>query len=140
MLPAESVASRKVFMQHPGPLVLCVDDESVGLQVRRMILERAGYTVLTATNGPSALEVFSQQPIDAIVLDYAMPEMDGGEVAARMRSIKPDVPIILLSAFMALPHEVTQHVNIYMTKGEGAPSLIEKLDSLFPEKSLRPIA
>jgi CheY-like chemotaxis protein len=124
-------------MQAPCPLVLLVDDEAVGLQVRKMILERAGYSICTAMDGESALELFAKRPIDAVVLDYAMPEMDGGEVAVRMRSVKPGVPIVLLSAFMALPKEVTKHVDVYMTKGEGAPSLIEKLDALFPQKPSR---
>jgi len=119
-------------MASPRRMVLCVDDEVVGLQVRKMILERAGYEVLTAPDGPSSLEIFNHHPVQAVVLDYAMPGMDGGEVAAIMRSTKPEVPIILLSAFLSLAGDVTRHVDIYMTKGEGAPALIEKLDSLFP--------
>jgi CheY-like chemotaxis protein len=117
-------------------LVLCVDDEVVGLQVRKMILERAGYNVLTAPNGPSSLEVFAQHPVDAVVLDYAMPGMDGGQVAAIMRSRRPDVPILLLSAYISLPTDVTRHVNIYMTKGEGAPALLDKLHALLPAPSI----
>ena len=116
-------------------LVLCVDDEVVGLHVRKMILERAGYSVLTAPDGPTGLQVFASEPIEAVVLDYAMPGMDGGSVAARMREEKPDVPILLLSAYMSLPADVTKLVDIYMTKGEGAPSLIQKLGSLFPPTS-----
>lgn len=117
-------------------LVLCVDDEAVGLQVRKMILERAGYTVLTAPNGPSSLEVFAQHPVEAVVLDYAMPGMDGGKVAAIMRDKKPEVPILLLSAYMSLPADVTRHVDVYMTKGEGAPALLEKLNALLPVSSI----
>ena len=60
-----------------------------------------------------------------------MPGMHGGEVAARMRAAKPDIPILLLSAYVGLPSDVTGLVNIYMTKGEGAPALLEKLDALF---------
>jgi CheY-like chemotaxis protein len=115
-----------------GPLVLCVDDEKVGLQVRKMLLERSGFQVLTAQDGSSGLRVFQENPIEAVVLDYAMPGMDGGEVAAQMRSMKPEIPIVLLSAYLGLPPEITQFVNIYMTKGEGAPALLEKLRSLFP--------
>jgi len=95
-----------------------------------MILERAGYTVLTAPDGPTGLGVFAEHPVDAVVLDYAMPGMDGGQVAARMRQQKPHVPILLLSAYMALPQDVTRFVDVYMTKGEGAPMLLEKLDSM----------
>jgi CheY-like chemotaxis protein len=65
-----------------------------------------------------------------VVLDYSMPGMDGGEVASRMRQTKPHVPILLLSAYVGLPIEVTALVDLYMTKGEGAEMLLEKIDSL----------
>ena len=112
-------------------LVLCVDDEPIGLKVRRILLERAGYQVLTASNGPDGLAAFCADPVEAVVLDYSMPGMHGGEVAARMREAKPDVPILLLSAYIGLPPEVTSLVDLYMTKGEGAPVLLHKLHSLF---------
>jgi CheY-like chemotaxis protein len=111
-------------------LVLCVDDEVVGLQVRKILLERAGYRVLTASDGPSGLEIFSSEPVEAVVLDYSMPGMHGGDVAVKMRQTKPQVPILLLSAYMGLSPEVTSLVDLYMTKGEGAPVLLEKLASL----------
>lgn len=112
-------------------LILCVDDELVGLKVRKILLERAGYRVLTAPNGPDGLEIFCAEPVEAVVLDYSMPGMHGGEVAARMRQAKPQVPILLLSAYIGLPAEVISLVNLYMTKGEGAPILLSKLQSLF---------
>src|SRR5271169_6128829 len=117
-------------MKQNSNLVLCVDDEVVGLQIRKILLERAGYRVLTATDGPSGLEIFSAEPVEAVVLDYSMPGMHGGEVAVRMRQVKPQVPILLLSAYMGLSVEVTSLVDLYMTKGEGAPVLLEKLGSL----------
>ena len=113
-------------------LILCVDDEAVGLQVRRMLLERAGYRVLTAQDGPSGLEIFAREPVDAVVLDYSMPGMSGGEVAEFMRRVKPQVPILMLSAYTSVPAEVLQSVNLYMTKGEGAPALLKNLGSLVP--------
>ena len=117
-------------MKQNSNLVLCIDDELVGLQVRKILLERAGYRVLTASDGPSGLELFCSMPVEAVVLDYAMPGMDGGQVAVRMRQSKPRVPILLLSAYIGLPAEVTSMVDLYMTKGEGAPVLLEKLSSL----------
>jgi CheY-like chemotaxis protein len=85
-------------MEESSNLVLCVDDEQVGLQVRKILLERAGYRVLTAPDGPSGLAIFAAEPVEAVVLDYSMPGMHGGEVAVRMRQTKPQVPILLLSA------------------------------------------
>jgi len=117
-------------MKESPNLVLCVDDEQIGLRVRKILLERAGYRVLTAPDGPSALDIFAAEPVEAVVLDYSMPGMDGGEVAVRMHQAKPDVPILLLSAYLDLPPEVTSLVALYMTKGEGAPALLTKLSSL----------
>ena len=113
-------------------VVLCVDDELIGLQVRKILLERAGYRVLTALDGPLGLEAFEKEPVDVVVLDYSMPGMHGGEVATRMRQLKPEVPILLLSAYVGLPSEVTSLVDLYMTKGEGADTLLTKIDSLLP--------
>ena len=117
-------------MAQTSHLILCVDDELIGLRVRKVLLERAGYRVLTALDGTSGLRLFESEPIEAVVLDYSMPGMHGGEVATRMRQLKPDVPILLLSAYLGLPIEVTSLVNLYMTKGEGAPVLLQKLETL----------
>jgi CheY-like chemotaxis protein len=117
-------------MEEESHLVLCVDDELIGLQVRKILLERAGYRVLTAEDGPNGLEAFEKEPVDVVVLDYSMPGMHGGEVATRMRQMKPNVPILLLSAYVGLPSEVTSLVDLYMTKGEGADMLLTKIDSL----------
>lgn len=119
-------------------LVLCVDDELVGLKVRKILLERAGYSVLTAIDGASGLSLFEKEPVEAVVLDYSMPGMHGGEVANHMRRIKPHVPILLLSAYIGLPLEVTSLVDLYMTKGEGAPILLQKLESLLHQSVATP--
>ena len=111
-------------------VILCVDDEPVGLEVRRMLLERAGYRVFTALDGAAGLEIFAREQIQAVVLDFAMPGMNGGEVASTMRSVKPDVPILMLSAYTSLPPEIYDLVDMTMTKGEGAPSLLKKLGRL----------
>jgi len=122
-------------MRSPQHLVLCVDDETIGLDVRRMLLERAGYRVLTALDGPTGLDLFAREPVDAVVLDYSMPGMHGGQVAQRMREVKPSVPILMLSAYTSLPPEVTQIVTLAMTKGEGAPALLQKLGSILPPRA-----
>lgn len=117
-------------MEQKSHLVLCVDDELIGLKVRKILLERSGYRVLTAPNGSAGLELFTNEPIDCVVLDYSMPGMNGGEVAAKMRQVKPHIPILLLSAYIGLPSDVLSMVDMCMTKGEGPPVLLDKLGSL----------
>ena len=112
------------------PVILCIDDEDLGLEIRKMVLEREGFTVLTARDGQSGIAVFDTEQVDAVVLDYAMPGMDGGKVAAILRERRPDIPILMLSAYVALPDEVMRVISISATKGDGAFTLVDKLKDL----------
>ena len=110
-----------------SPLILCVDDEALGLQIRKAVLERAGYRVLTALDGSSGLTLFFDQPVEGVILDYFMPGMDGGQVATAMRKQRPEVPILLLSAYINLPPEVVQMVDFTVLKGEGPVELLARV-------------
>jgi CheY-like chemotaxis protein len=81
-----------------GRVILCVDDETTGLSVRKTLLESQGYRVLTAENGPDALVLFSSEDPELVILDYSMPGMNGDIVAERMKELRSDLPIIMLSA------------------------------------------
>ncbi len=109
------------------PTILCIDDEVLGLEIRKVVLEREGYVVHTATDGPTGIRVFRQQPVDAVVLDFAMPGMDGGAVATALREIRPTVPILLLSAYLTLPEEVQCMVTLVANKGDGAVALLQNV-------------
>ena len=112
------------------PLILCVDDEAIGLQIRKVVLERAGYRVVTALNGTTGLGLFAEYPVDAVILDYSMPDMNGDQVAHQMRRSRATVPILLLSAYVNLPPEVTASVDFILTKGAGPVILIEKVQEM----------
>jgi DNA-binding response OmpR family regulator len=81
------------FMQK----VLVVDDESKLVRLVQAYLEESGFKVVTAFDGNQALMQFEREDPDLIVLDLMMPEMDGLEVARRVRQ-KSAVPIIMLTA------------------------------------------
>jgi hypothetical protein len=51
-------------------------------------------------------------------------------VARALRQIRPDVPILLLSAYLSLPEEVNQWINLLVNKGDGAPTLLRKVEEL----------
>jgi CheY-like chemotaxis protein len=117
------------------PFILCVDDEELGLQIRKAVLERAGYSVLTALNGREGLDAFSSDPVDLVILDYSMPGMHGGDVALEMRRLRPQVPIILLSAYVNLPAEVTRIVDCSILKGDGPELLLSKIREFLSERT-----
>jgi len=116
-----------------GLVILCVDDEAVGLSIRKLILESQGYCVFTAENGPDALALFSAEMIDLVVLDYAMPGMHGGVVAEKMKAVKPALPILMLSAYVDLPSETLALVDKYLTKGEPPPVLLAAIAELLKD-------
>jgi CheY-like chemotaxis protein len=118
----------------PNPLILCIDDEALGLKIRKAVLEKEGYRVLTALDGSSGLTLFKDEPVDGVILDYYMPGMDGGEVAAAMRRQRPEVPILLLSAYVNLPAELVQLVDCTVLKGEGPSELLIKVRRMLSER------
>ncbi len=81
--------------------ILLVDDESDIREIGREMLEALGYKVIAAESGERAIAAFSSDPdrIDLVVLDMIMPKMDGEDVYQRLRSIRPDIKILLSSGY-----------------------------------------
>ena len=110
--------------------ILCVDDEELGLLVRKMTLEAEGYEVTIASDGPTGLQLFGLQPFDLVLLDHSMPGMNGGQVAEQIRQRSPGTPIVLLSAYVTLPEEHIALVDAYITKGESTDLLLTTIQNL----------
>jgi CheY-like chemotaxis protein len=85
-----------------GGTILVADDEEAVLEVTRQMLERLGFTVLTAEDGREAVRIFREksQEIDVVLLDLTMPQMDGGEALLEMRQLRSDVKAIFCSGYM----------------------------------------
>jgi two-component system response regulator PilR (NtrC family) len=79
--------------------ILVVDDEPGVRDVLSIILKRAGYAPLTAGNGVEALDLFQREPVDLVIEDLKMPEMDGIELLKRIKDQAPKVPVIIITAF-----------------------------------------
>lgn len=108
--------------------ILCVDDQRSGFEGRQMLLEKRGYNVLVATNGTTALRLFSSHRVDLVLLDYRMPEMNGDVVAERMKSAQPDIPIVMLSGDEDLSDTSLQSVDGFVSKNESPQCLIEVVE------------
>ena len=83
--------------------LLVVDDEPMALILAERILAEANFDVVTAQSGFECLDLFRKRPrhFDLILLDLSMPFMDGEETFARLRSIRPDVVVLLSTGFIA---------------------------------------
>ncbi len=108
-------------MRETPAAILCIDDEEPALVLRRVLLENAGYRVFTALTGKQGIEVFRYQPIDVVILDYWMADMDGLDVAERLKTLSPKTPIIMLSGYTSILDESLGKVDLWLRKGEGDP-------------------
>ena len=89
--------------------MLVVDDEPAVRLVTKRILQRNGYTVLEASGGHEALRVLREHPgpIQLLLTDVIMPEMNGREVAERVRARRPGIKVLFMSAYSpeAIAHD-----------------------------------
>jgi two-component system chemotaxis response regulator CheY len=81
-----------------SPKVLLVDDSGLARRGTRRVLEEAGYTVVEAEDGLSALERFSIEKPDVVLLDLVMKGMYGLDVLAKLRELDPAARVIVVSA------------------------------------------
>ena len=77
--------------------VLVVDDDKMNLRRTTLVLEKQ-YNVLLAESGRKALDMLKSEKVDLILLDIAMPKMDGLETFKRMKDSSVDIPVIFLTA------------------------------------------
>lgn len=121
--------------------ILCIDDDPNLLAMRRKLLESAGYRVLTAQSGAEGIKVFAAGFADAVILDYIMPLMNGGAVAAAMRQIDKDVRLVLHSGCSEIPKEDWVLFDRVIPKGVSPDVLISAIQQLLLEmdrKSAQP--
>lgn len=110
--------------------VLCIDDEERGLSIRKLLLESSGFSALTATSGEEGLRIFRDRPIDAAIVDYAMPGMDGATVSTQMKQTRPRMPVIMLSGYPSYRDAVSGVVDAFLVKGDDPENLLRKVKSL----------
>jgi CheY-like chemotaxis protein len=122
-------------MSHRKATILCIDDHWNGLLGRKILLENNGYEVLEATGGAEGLELFLSHSVDAVVLDYQMPGMNGDVVAAKMKRAKSDVPIMLLSAYGPLPESKLATVDTFLSKSQPPMILLSTLQDLLDKRA-----
>ena len=100
-----------------------------------MLLEENGYEVLEATNGDEGLKLFSSRAVDAVILDYQMPGMNGDVVATKMKRVKSAVPIMLLSAYGPPPESKLKAVDTFLSKSRPPTILLSTLQLLLNGRS-----
>lgn len=112
--------------------ILVVDDDPDIRSLLRELLERAGHEVLTAEDGRGALRSLYEERPDLVVLDVAMPELDGWGTLERIRDLS-DVPVLMLTARTGELEKVRglrAGADDYVTKPFGRQELLARAEAL----------
>lgn len=120
--------------------LLVVDDEKQSRKLIALVLQRQGYDVVEAENGPEALELALQDPPDLILLDLMMPDMNGVEVTEHLRgsAATANVPIVMFTARGMVDDKVkgfAAGVDDYLTKPVHPAELTTRIKSLLASRN-----
>jgi len=129
---------QSVYPELQSGVLLCIDDNEDVLECEKSFLESFGYTVLTAASGGKGLELASMYPVDLVVVDHLMPQMNGHEVVIEMRRLRPQTPIILLTGAVDMPEQALKQVDAFIAKDRPASQLLPTIAQLHGCGSMPP--
>jgi DNA-binding NtrC family response regulator len=115
--------------------ILVVDDEP---NMRKWVAETItdeGYKVITAGNGFEALKIIENEPIDLVILDIKMPQLDGLEAIGKIKQFKKDLPVILHTGYGEFKTKDyrTWVASAIIKKSSDPYELLEAIDKIFSE-------
>lgn len=108
--------------------VLCVDDRSQVLELRKATLESLGYCVMIASSAHAAMKTLEETRVAAVLLEYKLEGMDAEAIACHVKQRFPNLPIILLSAYSEMPERILWLVDEYVMKSELPERLVRILE------------
>ena len=104
----------------PSTTILLVDDNAVQAGIRQTILRRAGYNVIAVLHPERALEQLRQhhfaEPISLVITDHIMPGMSGAQFTRALRSLAPDIPVLVISGLEEAEEEYADLNVIFRLK------------------------
>src|ERR1700742_5083922 len=104
--------------------ILCVDDEETPRTLRKLILQKQGYQVVTAASGEEALELLDLADINLVLSNQMMPGMTGTELTKSVKATRPTMPVILISGVNEIPSDAS-YADRFISK-VGGPELLFK--------------
>jgi CheY-like chemotaxis protein len=110
--------------------VLVVDDEPELTYTYKTYLEYAGYKVTVANDAQTALELYSNDPADAVITDFNMPSMSGQELLGRLRLAKPNLPAIIVSGFTGAFTQNEDRRTKVFSKPMRLPKLVQCIKTM----------
>ncbi|MFY9559323.1 MAG: response regulator [Terriglobales bacterium] len=132
-----AIASAHPVSHRPrkGRRLLWVDDSRSLLSLYKSVFESLGFEVLATSSPEEALQHMASDTADVAILDYDMPEMDGGVLASLMKDRCPMLPVILYSGSTCIPHSAHHWVDAICAKSAPREELLTMIERLLRKAS-----
>ncbi|MGA8730467.1 MAG: response regulator [Terracidiphilus sp.] len=114
-------------------VILCVDDEETPLTLRKLVLQRHGFQVVTANSAGMAIEMLNSSHIDLVLSDQLMPGGTGTELAQKIKQTRPGLPVVLLSGVNEIPQDA-HFADSFISKVEGPQAICERILGVLAER------
>src|SRR4030043_1348064 len=114
----------------PGHSILIIDDEANLRRSLGLILQRAGYSVITAANAGEALQLLQTGSYDLAFLDLRLPDINGIELLPQIKELYPEMPVLILTAHATLDsaiEAVRRGARDYLIKPIDPPQILERV-------------
>lgn len=120
-----------------SPRLLFVDDSRTLLALYKSVFESLGFEVFATSSPEEALNPALLATTDVAILDYEMPEVDGGELAYQIKERHPMLPVIIYSGSVSLPQSANNFVDAFCVKAAPREELLTTIERLLsgPSKS-----
>jgi CheY-like chemotaxis protein len=113
-----------------SPTLLYIDDLPQALELRKATLESHGFSVKLASNGHDAIKMLEEASVAAVLLEYKQEGVDAEAIACHIKKRFPSLPIILLSAYCAVPERILWLVDDYVMKSELPERLLTIIEQV----------
>ena len=121
--------------------ILVIDDETDALDLFRDLFQKKGYVVECAPGGMEALEIIDKMMFDAVLLDIRMPVMNGIDVLSKIKQKKPDLPVVMLTAYgyddNLINKALEQGATGYISKNFPLAQIVHTFQTLLSTMSIR---
>jgi CheY-like chemotaxis protein len=119
----------------PYATILCIDDDPSALELHKAVLCSKGYTVLSASDGPTGIALTRTHSIDLVVLDFNMAGMDGNEVTQVLMKEQPNLPVVIRTGYFdGIPECLKWFADALLLKGDSPDTLLSTVARLVAGK------
>jgi len=112
--------------------ILVVDDERAIQELMSRVLERRGHRVIVCGDAAAAMNV--TDPLDLLVVDYVLPDVNGRDLTAWLRERRPDLPVILMSGYLPSPDLAPPPPSTFMQKPMRMGIIVETVERMLASR------